>query len=113
MENGGKMCLAVDECNLRALCITVPSPVFRTSLVVWVLGETTIRIHPHEEESCIESAREIRNVHVKSELFVPQIEHLVVGVVSHEVHPRADIGGVMVLGDKLEGDCAPSRCDSV
>jgi len=110
---GKEMCLAVDECNPRALGITVPSPVFSTSLVMWVLRKTAIRIHPHEEEGPIESAGEIRNVHVKSELFVPQIEHLVTGVVSHEVHPRANIGGVTVLGDEFDGDCAAGRCDPI
>lgn len=108
-----KVSLAVNEFSLGALCITVASSVFGTSLVVVVLGETAIRVHLNEVKGTIETARQIRHVDVEGELLVPKIERLVVGVVGHKIHARANVGGVMVTRYELDGEFTTSGCDPV
>lgn len=109
-----KASLAVDELNaLRTLGITVASSVCGASLVVGVFGETTIGVHLDEVKGAIETAGQIRHVDVESELLVLKIEHLVVGVVGHKIHARANICGVKAMRDELDGECTAGRCNPV
>jgi hypothetical protein len=109
-----KASLAVDEFNaLGTLGITVASSVFGASLVVGVLGETTIGVHLDEIKGAIETAGQTGYIDVEGELLVLKIEHLIAGVVGHKIHARANIGRVKAMRDELYGECTASGCDTV
>lgn len=50
-----------------------------------LLGQSTITVHGDQVKGTIESTRKFRNIHVKGELFSQHAEHLVVGIVGHQV----------------------------
>lgn len=85
--------LTTDELQVtRALRVTVPNTVLSTSLVVGVLGDTTIGVHGHEVEGTVQTAREVGDIDGEGELLVQQVEDLVVGVIGHQVGTRSDVG---------------------
>jgi len=95
--------LAVDELKVaRALSIAVAGTVLGASLVARVLAHTTISVHGDEVEGTVETAAQVRDIDIEGELVAEELEHLVLGVVLHQVDTRADIGAVLVLGDELE-----------
>ena len=85
--------LAVDELDIPgALRVAVSRTVLGSGLVVGVLGHATILVHGGEVEGAVETAGQVGHVDVEGELLVEELEHLVVGVVLHEVDTRADVG---------------------
>ena len=83
----------VDELEiLRALSIAVTGTVFGTSLVGGVLRHATVLGHLREVQSTIETAGKVGDVHIKGELAVQKLEHLVVAVILHEVDAGTDVG---------------------
>ena len=102
--------LAVDELDvLGALRVAVASTVLSTSLVGCVLGETTILSHLDEVQSTVETAGEVGHVDIEGEFLVEEGEHLVVGVVLHQVDTRADVGA----GNELERERVAAGRDTV
>ena len=62
--------LSVNELDVvRTLRVAITGTVLGTSFVVGELGHATIFIHLREVESTVETAREVRNVDVKSEFL--------------------------------------------
>ena len=72
--------------------ITVSSTILSTSLVAIVLGHSTIRIHSAKVQGAVQTTRKLRYIHIKSELGVGQVEHLVRAVILHQIQTRSDIG---------------------
>jgi hypothetical protein len=109
IKKGKSTHLTVDELDImRALRITISSPIFRAGIVIRELAHPTVCIHLHEVQRTIEAAGEIRHVDVKGELLVLKIERLVVGLVRHEVDTRADIG----VGYRLERESVAYGSDA-
>lgn len=105
--------LAVDELDVtRALRVAVAGAVLGASLVTRELGHTTISSHLGEVEGAIETARKVGNVNIERELLVKGFEHLVVGLVCHEVDTRADVLALR-LGDEFEGQSVAASGDTV
>jgi len=93
--------LAIDELQVMgALRIAIPSSVRSTSLIVGVLGGTTIRIHFHEVEGTVQATGQVAHVHVEGEFLVLQFEDLVCVLGSQEVQAGSDVGGVWAVGDE-------------
>lgn len=93
----------IDEFEITgALGVAIPSAIFGTSLVGGVLGHTSVLVHRHEVESTVQAARKVRDIDIKCELLVEQVEHLVVGVILHQIQTRADVGSELTLGDEVE-----------
>jgi hypothetical protein len=85
--------LSIDELQISGtLRITVSGSILGTGLVGGVLLHTAICVHGHEVQSTIESAGQVGYVNIKSELLVTgKLEHLIGGIVVHEVGTRADV----------------------
>lgn len=68
-------------------------------------------VHRHEVKCGIEATLDGRQVDVESELVAHQCEHLILGGTGpgHEVEPRPDVGSVLMLGHKLEGQRVSAR----
>ena len=83
--------LAIDELDvLGTLRVTVPSAIRSSSLVR--SGEATIARHLGEVQGTIDTTRKSRDVNIKGELLVEQIEQLVVlALDTQHVQTRADI----------------------
>ena len=107
--------LSVDELDIVwALSIAVTGTIFGTSLVAWVLGETTIGSHLRKVQSTIQTTGEVRNIDIESELLVVWLEHLILAVrVVHEVDTGTDVGRVWTLGDILEGKGVAGGGDTI
>lgn len=88
------------------------SSVLSTSLVV-ALVKTTISCHLNEVESTVQTARKVRNINVEGELLVDEVEHLVLGVGLHEVGSGTNVGRVLALCNKLEGQGIVGGGDTV
>lgn len=99
---------------MRALGVAITSSVLGTSLVVGVLGCTTIGVHLDEVESAIETARKLRNIDIEGELLVEWLEDLVtlVGGV-HQVDTRTDVLGASGCSDELVGDRITAGSDTI
>lgn len=81
---------------VRALRVTVASPVLGAGLVR--RGHPTVDGHLAEVERAVKAAPEVGHVDVERELLVEELEHLVVGLVGHEVDAGPDVGA----SDELE-----------
>lgn len=100
----------VDELDVtRALRVAVTSSILGTGFVVVILAQATVGVHRCEVESTVQTAREVRDVNVKGELIVEEIEGLVCLVVLHKVHTRANI----LTGDKCQGQRVTSGRDTI
>ena len=55
----------------------------------------------------------MRDVDVKGELLVEEIEVLIGGIILHEVGPRTDVLAVGIVGDELEGECIAAGGDTI
>lgn len=100
----------VDELDVtRALRIAVTSSVLGTGLVVFVLAHAAIGVHRCEVQRTVQTAWEVRDVNVKGELIVEEIEGLISLVVLHKVHTRANI----LTGDEFQGQCVTGGRDTV
>jgi hypothetical protein len=107
--------LAVDELQIpRALGIAIPSTVLGASLVAGVLLHTAVRIHRYEVKRAVETARQFRYIDVEGELMVAgELEHLVLGVRSHEIRSRTDVGRVRALSNEFQRQRVAASCDSI
>jgi len=95
---------AVNELEITgALRVAVSSSVLGTRLVGGVLGHATIKVHLGEVDGTVQTAGQVRDIHIHSVLRVDGLEVLVLGVGLHEVDTRADIL-VGARGDELEGE---------
>lgn len=95
--------LAIDELDvMRALRVTVTGSVLGTSLVGGELGHATIGVHLTEVHSTVQTARQLRHIHVKGELLVEKVEHAVLAVRRHQVSTRTNVPAVAVAGDEVE-----------
>jgi len=109
-----KTYLAINELQVtKALRITVPSPVFRTSLVVRKPSRSTILIHRYKVQRTIKAARKVRNIDVKRELVVQEVELSVRCVGAHEIETRADVLGICAHGDEGELEGVARSCRAV
>ena len=105
-----KTYLAVDELDiLRALRVTVTGTELGSGLVVGELGHTTVLVHLDEVDSTVKTAREVGDVDVETEFLVHELEHLVVGLVLHEVNTRSDVGA----SHELESEGVATGGDTV
>lgn len=89
------------------------SSVFGTGLVARVLGHATILLHLDEVQGAVETARKLGDIDIESEFLSDDVEHLVLGVGSHEVGTATNVGRVRSLGDELEGQGITAGGDSV
>jgi len=107
--------LSVDELDVVwALSIAVTGTILGTSLVVCILGLTTIGSHLSKVQSTVQTAGEVRNIDIESELLVVWFEHLILAVrVVHEVDTGTDVGRVWALGDILESEGAAGGGDTI
>lgn len=79
--------LAVNELDVMGtLCITVSGSVSSTSLVIGVLGLSTIGIHGGEVNCTVQTARKVGDVDVEGELPVLELGNFVVFIVGQEVN---------------------------
>ena len=103
-------CLSVNELDIfGTLRVAVTSTVLGTSLVVGVLGHTTIGIHLGQVESAIETARKVGHVNIEGELLVDKLKELIFAVALEKVATRADVGASL----KLEGQSITGGGDTV
>ena len=84
-----------------ALGVTVTSTVLGTSGVA-TIALATIGIHGDKVEGAVHAAGDGGQVHVEGELVARKIEHLVCRGVLHEIETGANVGSILVLGDKVE-----------
>ena len=84
---------------MRALCITISSTVLSTGSIS-TLTLITVLAHLYEIEGAIQSAWELGNIDIKSELYTPKLEHLIVIVVTHHIHATTNVFRVLSLCDK-------------
>lgn len=104
---------AVDELEiLRALRVAVASTILSTSLVGGEASHATILVHLREVKRAIETARKSRHVHIKRELCVQELEHVVARVGVHEVETRTNVL-VSAVGDEVEFEGRAGRGDTV
>jgi len=66
-----------------------------------------------EVEGTVETAADVGNIDIKGELVTEEVEHLVLGVVLHEVDTRTDVGTILVLGDEFEVEAVAAGRDTV
>lgn len=105
--------LSVDELHVVwALGITISGSVLRSSLVRSVLGHATVGIHGGEVDSSVESTWQVRHIDVEGELLALQAEHLVFGVIGHEVDSASDVL-LCARGHEFEGQGVTSAVDTV
>lgn len=98
---------------MRALGIAISSSVLGTSLVVGVLGLTTVGVHLHKVHGTVKTARQLGNVNVEGELLVLGLEHLVAGVGSiHQVDSGADVLA-SALSDELVSERISAGSDTI
>ena len=110
MSIRGATYLAVDELDVvRALGVAVAGTVLGAGDVAGEAGLATVSVHLNEVEGAIETTGQVRHVDVEGELLVLQLEHLVGGLVRHQVDTRADIAA----RDKLERERVTAGCDTV
>jgi hypothetical protein len=85
--------LSIDELQVSGtLGITVSGSILGTGLIGGVLLHAAICVHGHEVQSTIEPARQVGYVNIESELLIAgKLEHLIGGIVVHEVGTRPDI----------------------
>merc|ERR1719336_733110 len=77
--------LAVDELEIsRTLSIAVTSAERGSRLVCWELSLATVLVHLNEVQGSVESARQLGDVHVKGELPVLEVEHVIVFLIRGE-----------------------------
>lgn len=95
-----------------ALRIAVASAVLGTSSVV-PLAHVTVLWHLDKVESTIETAWQLRDINVDSEFPASQFEHLVVALILHHVHTRADVLAVSTLSDEVKLDTATVSGDTI
>ena len=108
--------LAVDELDVaRALRVAVASAVLGTSLVRREARQAAVLVHLRQVERAVETARQVRHVHVERELLILKMKHLVLRLAArrHEVHARADVLAIRVVGDEFQGDGVAARADPV
>ncbi|KAF1789781.1 hypothetical protein GQ600_2574 [Phytophthora cactorum] len=98
---------------LRTLRITVARAVLGTSLVGGETLHATVGLHVHEVQSTVQTAVDVRDVHVEGELLVQQLVDLVLFVGFHDVQARAHIGAVRALGDQFEAHAIALGIDAV
>lgn len=107
------VCSPIDELHVMgALCITVPSTVFSSSLVIRMLTLTTISSHLNEVEGSIYSAGKVRYIDVKSELSVLQFEDLVL-IPLQQVDPGSDVITILSMSDKPDLDTSVGLSNTV
>lgn len=106
--------LAVDELDVvGALGVTVARSVLGAGLVAGEAGHATILVHLGEVKGTVDTARHVGNIDIKGELLVEQVEHVVVGLVSHQVDTRANVLAERALSHELELKLATRSSDSV
>lgn len=88
--------LAVDELQISwTLGITVSRSILGTGLVGRILLQATISIHRDEVQRTVQTAGQVRQIDVERELLAAgEFEHLICGVVLHQIGARSDVGGV-------------------
>lgn len=105
--------LAVDELHVVwALSVAISSSVLSTSLIGTELGHATISVHGREVKSSVKATSEVRNIDIKGELLVLQAEHLVLGVIGHEVDSASDVL-LGARGHELEREGVTSAVDTI
>lgn len=92
-----------------ALSITISGSVLCAGLVSRVLGHAAIRVHSREVDSSVQSTSQVGHIDVEGKLLVLQGDHLVVGVIGHEVDSAPDV----LAGYKFEGKGVTSTIDTV
>ena len=104
--------LSIDELDvLRALRVTVAGTKLGTRRVGRILRCTAILVHLDEVDGAVETTWEVGNINIERELLVHEFEHLIAGIVLHQVDSRADVGaghevqgeGVAIGGDTISG----------
>ena len=98
---------------MRALSIAVTGTVLGASFVGAESAHTTISIHGDVVQSTVETAGKLRNVDIKGELLVEELEHEVLGIRLHEVNTGADILSELVFGDEAERERVAGGGDTV
>lgn len=93
--------LAINEFQvLWTLRVAVTSTVVGTGLVSGVLAHPTVSVHRDEIKSAVKTTGELRNVDIKGEFVVLELEFLVLGARRvHKVRTGANVGA----GLELEG----------
>ena len=105
--------LAVDELDItRTLRVAVSRTILRTSLVVRESGHAAVSSHLREVHSAVQTARQLRDVHVERELHAVRLEQLVGRIRVHEVRTRANVL-LCGLGHELEGERVAVSSDTV
>jgi len=97
------------------LCITVSCAVFGTGFVGGVFRKSSISWHLGEVERSVKPARQIRNIHIKSEFLTHELEHLIFsGTASlHQVGSRSNIGVFARCSHKLEFKGITRGCNAI
>jgi hypothetical protein len=97
---------AVDELDVPgALRIAVTRAKFSAGFVSRVLGQATVGVHGDEVQRAVQTAADVGNINIERELVAQKGEHLVLGIVLHEIQAATNILAIRALGDKLEAEC--------
>lgn len=99
-----KTYLAVDELEItRTLGVAISSSVFSSSLVGGVLLQAAVCVHGDEVERTVQATRQVRQIDVKGKLIVRrELEHLIRGIVLHQIGARPNVRRVRSFGDELQ-----------
>lgn len=109
----GSTNLSVDEFHVVwALGIAISSSVLSSSLIRSVLGHATVGVHGGEVDSSVEPTWQVRHIDVEGELLALQAEHLVLGIIGHEVDSASDVL-LGARGHEFEGQGVTSAVDTV
>lgn len=84
-----------------------------TSSVLGTGSTVTLLGHRDKVKSAVKTTRQLGKVDVEGELVAHELEHLIVVGILHHVQARANIGGVLSLGDKLQSERVTSSSDTV
>lgn len=90
--------------------VTITSTVLGTSRIGRRLA--TICSHLREVKGTVKTARKFGDIDVESELFIQEVEDLVVGIISHEVETRTNVL-LLALSDEFQSKSGTGGGDTV
>lgn len=99
---------SVDELDVpRALTIAVARAKLRTRLVHREPFHSTIFIHGHKVQRAIQTASQLRDIHIKRKLIAQQRKHLIPALIFHQVQPATHVLAIRALLHEFHAQSIP------
>jgi hypothetical protein len=87
---------------MGTLRITITRSILCSNLITRMSSLPTVLFHFNEVKRTIKSTRKLAHIHIKSELMIEQIEHLIIVGIIHEESPWSNIPRVGALSYEAE-----------